>query len=112
MANNDGRNTTHSSVGTSAETSHLTNAVRQVAVRNYHATQTLSVRVFTSGTAAGAQTLAAATAAVAGADENFHIPAGARVVVFKSPRSRFVGLSVIGSGASTTYVTEGTDWFD
>lgn len=113
MANNDGRNTTHSTVGTTAETSHLTNAVKQVAVRNYSTSnQTLSVRVFTSGTAAGAQALAAATPAVAGADENFHIPAGQRVVVWKSPRSRFVGLSVIGSAASAQYVTEGTDWFD
>lgn len=112
MANNDGRFITHSSVGTTAETSHLTNPVKQVAVRNTHASQTLAVRVFTAGTAAAAQAAAAATPAVALADENWHIPAGARVTMYKSPRSKFVGLSVIGSGAATTYVTEGSDWFD
>ena len=112
MADNNGQLITHGSVGTTAETSYLTASVNQVAVRNTHATQTLAVRVFTGSTAAAAAAKADATDAVALADENWHVPAGGRVVVFKSPRAKYVALSVVGSGAATPYVTEGSDWFD
>jgi hypothetical protein len=112
MADNNGQRITYGSVGTTAETSYLTTSVNQVAVRNTHSSQTLSVRVFTANSPAAAQALADATDAVASADETWFVPAGARVVVFKSPRAKFIGLSVLGSGASTTYVTEGSDWFD
>jgi hypothetical protein len=112
MADNSANNVTHGSVGTSAETSWLLTSVNQVAVRNTHANQSLGVRVFTANSPAAAKALADATDAVLLADENFSVPTGQRVVVFKSPRARYVALSVIGSGSATTYVTEGTDWFD
>lgn len=112
MADNSANNVTHGSVGTAAETSWLLTSVNQVAVRNTHANQSLGVRVFTASTPDAAKALADATDAVLLADENFSVPSGQRVVVFKSPRARCVALSVIGSGATTTYVTEGTDWFD
>ncbi len=119
MADNDGKRITHGSVGTSAEVSHLTQRVNQVAILNTHASQTLAVRVFTGETAVAAAAAAAATPAVALADEVFHIPALAaasgslaRRVVFKSKRPEFVALSVIGSGSTTTYVVEGTESFD
>jgi hypothetical protein len=112
MADNNAALISHGSVGTTAETSYLTTSVNQVAVRNTHASQTLAVRVFTGNSPAAAQARADATDAVALADENWFVPAGGRVVVFKSPRAKFVALSVVGSGAATPYVTEGSDWFD
>lgn len=119
MADNNGVNISHDSAGTTAEVSHLTARQHQVAIMNTHASQTLAVRVFTGETAAAAAAAAAATPAVALADEVWHIPANAaasgglnRRVVFKSKRPSFVALSVLGSGASTTYVTEGTSFFD
>ena len=113
MADNNGAKITHGSVSTTAETSYLTEAVNQVAVTNKHATQTLGVRVFTASSAAAAAALADATDAVEAADENWHIPpANGRRVVFKSPRATFVALSVIGSGATTTYIVNGTTFFD
>lgn len=108
MADNSGVHVTHGSVSTTAETSWLTDPVNYVTVQNKHATQTLGVRVFTGGTAAAAKALADATDAVEAADENFYIaPAGGRARVFASPRATYVALSVIGSGASTTYVVSG-----
>lgn len=113
MADNSGAKITHGSVSTTAETSWLTQAVNQVAVTNKHATQTLGVRVFTAASAAAAKALADATDAVEGADENWYIPpANGRRVVLKSPQPVFVALSVIGSGATTTYETNGTLYLD
>lgn len=119
MADNNGVNITHGSVGTTAEVSHLTGRANQVSIINTHASQTLAVRVFTGETAAAAASAAATTVAVALADEVFHIPAAAaasggtnRVVLFKSKRPAYVALSVLGSGASTTYMVHGTEWFD
>lgn len=100
------------SVGTTGESASLTDPVNQVAVTNYHATQALWVRVNTGQSAAAALTLADATDAVAAADEHWYIPpAGGRRVVFKSPRATYVALSVIGSGAATTYAVEGSIFF-
>jgi hypothetical protein len=111
MADNNGALITHGSVGTTAETSYLTEKCLQVAVTNKHATQTLGVRVFTAASAAAAAALADATDAVEGADENWYIPpAGGRRVVFRSPKPTFVALSVVGSGATTTYVVNGTNF--
>jgi hypothetical protein len=106
MADNNGERVTHGSVGTTAETSYLTKAVNRVGVQNKHATQTLGVRVFTASTAAA---LADATDAVEGADEVRYIPAATKepVTVFQSSRAMFVALSVIGSGATTTYEVSG-----
>ncbi len=113
MADNSAEKITHGSVGAAAETSWLTKQVNQVAVTNKHATQTLAVRVFTASSAAAAKALADATDAVEGADENWYIPpAGGRRVVFKSPTTTYVALSVIGSAGATTYAVEGTTWRD
>jgi hypothetical protein len=112
MADNSANKITTDSVGTSAETSWLLTSVNQVAVRNTHASQRLAVRVFTASTPAAAKALADATDAVLDADENWNILAGQRVVVYKSPRARCVAVSIIGSGSTTTYTVEGTDWFD
>jgi hypothetical protein len=109
MADNSGARVTHGSVGTTAETSWLTEPVNSVTVQNHHATQVLYVRVFTSNTsAAAAKALADATDAVADADENFRIrPAGDPETVFNSPRQTYVALSVIASGATTPYEVAG-----
>lgn len=109
MADNSGVKITHGSVGTTAETSWLTDPVNYATVQNKHATQTLGVRVFTAATAAAAKALADATDAVEGADEVFYVkPAGEPVTVFASPRATFVACSVIGSGAATGYVLTGS----
>ena len=110
MANEVGVQICSQSTGTTAETTSLTRQINQVRVTNYHATQVLWVRPETGATAAAALTLAG-TAAVAAADETFIIPAGQTKVVFKSNRPTFVALAVIGSGAATTFTTEGTLWF-
>lgn len=109
MADNSGVRVTHGSVGTTAETSWLTDPVNSVTVQNKHATQGLWVRVYTGATAAAAKALADATDAVADADENHYIkPAGDPENVFYSPRATYVALSTIGSGAATTYETAGS----
>jgi len=110
MADNNGARVTHGSVGTTAETSYLTEKATKVTVQNKHATQSLGVRVFTSNSsAAAAAALADATDAVEGADEVRYIkPGGEPEVVFESRRPAYVALSVVGSGAATTYEVVGT----
>ena len=109
MADNSAVKVTHGSVGTTAETSSLTRKWNKVTVKNKHATQTLGVRVFSSDESnAAAVALADATDAVEAADENFYVhPAGGEQVVFVSSGARYVALSVVGSGATTTYVVWG-----
>jgi hypothetical protein len=106
------------SVGGAAEICHLTTAVNQVVIINTHASQTITARIFSGNTSAEAVALATATPAVIGADENFLVPAGAaasggtnRKVLWKSRRAKFVAISLIASGASTTYTVEGTTFF-
>lgn len=111
MADTVGAKICSGSVGAAGESASLTSKVNQVRVTNYHATQVLWAVVYTGATAAAALTLADATDAVAAADETYIIPAGTKKVIFKSPRSAFIALAVIGSGAATTYVVEGTDFF-
>lgn len=114
MADNNGPKITYGSVGTTAETSFLTDKVKQVAVHNTSTTVSLYVRVFTSAqSAAGAQAQADATDAVALADDNFLIPPSSRRVVYKSAKPQWVALSVIGSATGpTAYETCGTVWYD
>lgn len=103
----------NTSTGATQEIHSFTQQVRQVAIRNTHATQTLSVKVFYGETAARALALAtAATAVTSLVNDSFTIQPGTREVIVKSPKSRFVALQVIASGATTTYFVHGTDWFD
>lgn len=103
----------NTSTGTTVEIHNFTQQVRQVAIRNTHATQTLSVKVFFGETAARANALAAAATAITSlANDTYTIQPGTREVVVKSPKSRFVALQVVGSAATTTYFVHGTDWFD
>jgi hypothetical protein len=102
-------------VGAAAAVYTLTGKQKQVAVRNLHATQVITCRVFTGNTSAAAIAAATATPAVIGASENITIPAaaaGARTVVLKSGRSVYVSLSMIASGASTGVTVEGTTFKD
>jgi putative intracellular protease/amidase len=96
--------------GAAAVVFNHTTRVKQVKVKNQHATQTLTVRPFTGNTSAAAAALAAATPAVIGADDNWTIAAGKEATVFKSSKKQFVSLSVIASGAGTTFCSEGTIW--
>jgi len=96
------------SIGTTADTIAFALPSKQVRVRNTHATQGISVRVFSATTAAAALAAATATVAVAGANENFLVPAGKDVVVYRSNRQLYVALSHIGSGATTTGTVEST----
>lgn len=101
--------------GTAAPFVH-TSKVKQVRVRNTHATQTLTVFVASSAVSAAAAkaavTTGTGTVAVIGADDNWTIPALKEAVVWKSNGSRYVGISVIASGAGNTFVSEGTIWKD
>jgi len=94
--------------GAAAATFSITSKVKQVAIRNYHATQVLTVKGKTGNTSAVAAAAATADPAVIGADDNFTIPAGQRAVVLKSGRGVFYSFSVIASGAATTFTAEGT----
>ena len=86
---------------------------KQVAVTNYHATQTLFVRPAVGLTQAAATATATANPAVTtGADFNYTVPFGKRVTIFKSSRKQFVAMSMIASGAATSFTAEGTDWQD
>lgn len=101
------------STGTTQEIHAFTQQVRQVAIRNTHATQTLSVKAYYGETAAVALAKAtAATAITSGAIDTFTVQAGQREVILKSPKARFVALACIASGATTTYLVHGTDFFD
>lgn len=113
MADNNAVKVTYGSVGTTAETSYLTQRWNQVAITNRHATATMACRVFTSDvSAAAAAALADATDAVELADENFSIPpVNGRRIVFKSRQPLFVALSVIAS-ATATYEVVGSTYFD
>ena len=107
------KRTFHTTVGAAQETSVLTAPVRQVAITNTHATQTLTVLVATDQqSSASALTRATALTATAGVNESFVINPGKREVVYKSPAARYVGLAVIASGAATPMDVHGTDFFD
>jgi len=98
--------------GAAAATFSFQRRHKQWAIRNTHATQTLTVKPKYASTTATAAALATADPAVIGADDNFTIPAGARVVIGKSVKPTFCSISVIASGASTGFVGEGTDFRD
>jgi len=100
----------HSSVGATADVFHLTRKVKEVVVKNTHATQSISLKVFTGATSAAAVATATANATVAGANDTFTIPAGATKTVFKSTRQQYVAANMIGTGAATTFDMEGTIW--
>lgn len=109
-----GVNSLTDTVGAAAAVYTLTGKQKQVAVKNLHATQTITCRVSTGNTSAAAAALAAINVAVIGASENITIPAGAtgRTVVLKSGRSVFTSLSMIASGAATGVTVEGTTFKD
>lgn len=98
--------------GVAAAVFNWTKRHKQFAIVNSHATQTLTVRPFFAFTSAAAAALAAATPAVIGADDNYTIPPGKRVVIGKSTRPVFCSISTIASGAATTFTGEGTDFRD
>jgi len=103
----------NTNTGTTQEIHAFTQQVRQVAIRNTHATQTISVKPYYGETAAAALAKAtAATAITSLVNDSYTVQAGQREVILKSPKSRFVALAVIASGATTTYFVHGTDWFD
>lgn len=102
----------HSSVGATADVFYLSQKCKQVVIRNTHATQTLYAKVKTGASAAAANTAATNDAAVASANDNFLIKAGETRTIFKSTRMQFVAVSLIGSGAATTFSMEGTNWVD
>lgn len=93
----------------------ITNKIKQLRVRNAHATNTLTVAMSSSNSSSTAAKSAASTGAgvaVIGADDNWTIPPGQSAVVWKSNSGRFVAISVIASGAATPFVAEGTIWKD
>lgn len=103
------------SAGAAALPFAITNKVKQVRVRNTHASATLTVLASSSNASSAAAKTAASTGAgiaVIGADDNWTIPALQSSVIWKSNSGRFVALSVIASGAATTFVAEGTIWKD
>lgn len=110
MAANSGAMTCHGTLSTTTvDTVTLTTKVQQVAVINKDASQVLSVLVGTSDVSGAAAATNAGTV-TALVDESFCIPVSSRVVVFKSKRLSYVGLSVIGSG--NAYSVHGTVWWD
>lgn len=101
----------HGNVGATADTVTLTEPVKSVVVVNKHATQTLYATVMTS-TVSGAAALANVVTAVVAADETWYIPpVNGAVEVFRSTRERYVALSLIASGAATTYAVHGRRWY-
>lgn len=107
-----GINTLTDVAGAAAAVHSLTAQQKQVAIRNLHATQTLTVRLFTAGSSALAAAAAAATPAVIGASENITVPPGGRTVLMKSSRAVYCSISDIASGASTNFTLEGTIFKD
>lgn len=104
----------HTTVGAAQEVSQLNKPVKQVAVVNRHATQTLSIAVTTSqssGTDANTKATALTPITSLGL-ETITIPPGKRDVVFKSPSARFVAIRAIASAAATDMDVHGTDFFD
>lgn len=101
-----------STVGAAADVFHLTSEVKQVVVENYHATALVYVKVFTGATSAAAVAKATASPATVAGNDCFVVAAGKRKAVLKSSRGNFVALSIIASGAATTFTVEGTEWKD
>ena len=99
MADNSAVKVTHGSVGTTAETSWLTQQWNVFRITNKHATLRLGVRAFTGATAAAAKAKADATDAVIGADEVHDIAPGGEDVVLRSSSPVFAAFSVIADGA-------------
>lgn len=101
-------------IGTTADTFTLSEACKQLVIINSHATQTLHVKISSGDTAAAALAGISGTAPVATIQTGTYkiAAAGGRKVVAKSGRARFYCIYAIGSGASTTFDVEGTDWFD
>lgn len=85
---------------------------KQVAVHNLHATQVLTVRVFSGTTAAAAKAKAVATVAAIGADDNYAIGPNSRTVIAKSGRRTYFAFSLIASGAASPFIAAGEDWTD
>lgn len=104
----------HTTVGATEEVSQLNKPVKQVAIVNRHATQSLSVKITTSdtsGAAANTKATAATDITSLGLD-TIVIAAGKREVVFKSPASRYIAIQAIASGAGTDMSVHGTEFFD
>jgi len=107
-----GANSLTDVAGAAAAVFTLTNKQKQLAITNTHATQTITARVATGSTSAVAAAAATATPAVIGASENFTIAPGKRTVLSKTNRSVYYSVSLIASGASTTFTLEGTVFKD
>ena len=109
MAANNGPRNTHGSNAAAAEIAHLTEKVRFVTVENRDATGHLWVRV--NARPALAEALAdAATAAVASADDNWHVGPGKMILVHASGREMYVALNVLGTVNPTVYSVNGTEF--
>jgi hypothetical protein len=107
----DAANVINDAAGVAAAAFAFTRAHKQVTIINLHATQVLTVRVFTGSTAAFAKAKAVATPAVIGASDNYALNALGRAwTIGKSSRRQFFAISVIASGATTPFIAAGEDW--
>ena len=98
--------------GVATDQFNFTRKWKQVTLRNTHATQAITVKVQTGISPAAVLAKCIAAPAVIGADDTVLIPAGQRVVLLKSTRAVFAGFAHIASGATTTFITEGSEWKD
>lgn len=108
----DAANVINDSGGVAAVAFGFTRPHKQVGISNLHATQVLTVRVFTGSTAAFAKAKATATAAVIGASDNYAIGPNSRLVIGKSSRRQYFAFSIIASGAATPFIAAGEDFTD
>lgn len=107
----DAPNVINDVAGVAAAAFGFTNRHKRIEITNLHATQQLVVRVFSGTTAAAAKAKAVATPAVIGADDNYTINANSRpLVIARTPKRTYFAISVIGSGAGTSFTCSGEDW--
>lgn len=109
----DAANVINDNAGVAAVAFGFTRPHKQVGISNLHATQVITVRVFTGATAAAAKAKATATPAVIGASDNYAIgPVNGRLVIGKSSRRQYFAFSIIASGATTPFIAAGEDFTD
>lgn len=102
-----------SATNAAADTVSLSRKVKQLKVENYHATQLLYGKIFTSRLSeADAIAKANAAEATGAADEHFFVAPGKTVVVLKTTRPIFAAVSLIASAAGTTCVVSGQTYHD
>lgn len=115
LATPDRRTAGAITAGTSFDVMSIKAPVKQVKVKNTHASQTMTCVVVGADTEAAAIIACEAintASAVTSGGAGFTIIAGEEMTLWKSSRSQYVAVGIVASGASTTGHLRGSVFID